>query len=81
MSMFEKLKRAEPNSSVVYHSGPDLKGVPRPILHLVRNLYDQGKADLVQRRTDRGFEYVCAFRAQPANIEQFYTFRFAGLVQ
>ena len=71
------LAAATAGTSVIYHVGVNLKGVPN--VGLVRRLYDAGRVELVQRRVDNGFAYIAIFRYQTAKISSFNTFRDAGL--
>ena len=72
------LERASAGTSVIYHVGVNLKGVPN--VGLVRRLYDAGRVDLVQRRVDDGFAYIAQFRRNPVKLPAYWRFADAGLV-
>lgn len=66
-----------PGSSVVYHRGTSLKHCR--YVKQVRQLYDMGRVDLVQKRVEGGFAYVAIFRRAAARRQPLHTFRDAGL--
>lgn len=74
----KKLLKAEPGTSVVYHEGQGIAGAIA--LEHIRRLYDEGRVDLAQRRSSKGFQYIVQFRRKPTVIPDYGTFKFAGLL-
>lgn len=46
----------------------------------MRRLYDEGRAELVQRRVPEGFDYIVQIRRNPVKVPNFWRFADAGLV-
>lgn len=76
-TVHEALTRMEPGSRVVYHTGTSLKQCR--YTRRVRELYDMGRVDLVQKRVEQGFAYIAIFRRSAVRRVPIRTFRDAGL--
>jgi hypothetical protein len=77
MNLLQFIKTAEPHSAYVYQTGPTLHGAIG--LSEVRSRYDDGMVDLVQRRADKGWDYIMVFRRHKANIPKGWRFADAEL--
>lgn len=76
-SIRKALESAAPGTAIVYHTGVKLTDCP--VLKDVRRLYDEGRAELVQRRVPEGFDYIVQIRRNPVKIRNFWRFADAGL--
>lgn len=76
-TVHEALQRATPGTAIIYHTGATLAGCP--VLKNVRRLYDEGRAELVQRRVPEGFAYIVQIRRNPVKVLNSWRFADAGL--
>lgn len=76
-TVHEALQRATPGTAIIYHTGANLKECRHTAK--VRQLYDEGRAELVQRRVPEGFAYIVQIRRNPVKVPNFWRFADAGL--
>lgn len=76
-SIRKALESAAPGTAIVYHTGAKLADCP--VLKDVRRLYDEGRAELVQRRVPEGFDYIVQIRRNPVKVLNLWRFADAGL--
>lgn len=77
MSIEQKLHLAEPGTKLVYHVGHTTKHCR--YLDIVRKLYDEGRAELAQRRAGEAFAFEIQFRRKRKVPPFEHSFKYAAM--